>query len=398
MSAVTADTQTALSDSIKNANLYLLPEELSVEEIGDRAEDPLDDDKKTAELAATIAAVGQEMPCKVYQRTAGAGDQTEYVVFMGRRRRAAIARINAEQKKGELPLRVWCVIDDNPGDTFKKAIHENIHRKNYSPVELARIIAQVRKTNGWEGSKGSKRVAEYLGVSQATITTHERILTLPADKQAQVHSGELSANSAFELLDVKPAKRDEVLAKAQEIAQAEVTKSKGKAKGAPTPDDAELATAAAPATGKVTPIADEAEEKGKVKGRHIREASRQVEDSQTKVKPLSRGEILNFFETIRDGIPYGHINSPVRTWAAYCLDRWAVGKGSDVTMLKKFDNLVMDGDTLYTGEGTPSKAELAEMAAEDERAAAKEAKAAGKADAKADKPAKGKAKAAAGKK
>lgn len=94
---------------------------------------------------------------------------------------------------------------------------ENVKRKNLSPIQFAIICAEVRDREAWEGAKQTKKVAQYLEVSPATVTTHEKLLTLDKDLQEQVHDGSISAKAAFDLLDVKPEKRGKVLEDAKEL-------------------------------------------------------------------------------------------------------------------------------------------------------------------------------------
>jgi len=350
-------------------SLYLLPEEVEVEEIGDRIPGA-DDDDLTEQIAASIEAVGQQEPVKVSTKTG------KPVLFMGRRRKNAIALINAGKKKGEEPLRLWAIVDNSKGDSFQRAIHENIHRKNYTAIELSNIVAKVRELNGWAGGKNTKHVADYLKVSPATVTTHEKLLTLPEDVRRRGQEERLSAGAMIDLADsVQPDKRQAVIegAKAKAKAEAETAKTKKDQKQVKA--------------GKEKEDAEAGDETGKIKRKHIVEAAREAE-ALTKPKSRSKSEIAEFFESIAGSPAYGHQNSPVRTFAAYFLDKFMAGVGSSKAALNRFDAMVMDSNTgqCYSGQGTPNKQELAE----DEAKEAKAKEKAGKLKAKAKAAAKGK--------
>jgi len=345
-------------------SLRLLPEEVEVEEIGDRMSSP-DDESLTMQTASSIKAVGQQEPCKI-KIVDG-----KPVLFMGRRRRNAISLLNAGMENGAEPLRVWCIVDNSPGDTFQRAVHENIHRKNYSPIELANIVKLVRERNGWKGKSGTGKVAEFLGMSNATVSTHEKILGLPSEILAQgAHEG-LSAGALIDLADsVQPEKVTEVIQSAKKMAAKEEAEDKAKAKAAA------VARGKVPKKFKTPEDEEESASKSRIKRKHIAEAAREAE-ALTKPKSRAKSEIVGFFQTILDAAgPYGFKNSPVSDFADYFVNKYCAGTGSEKTARNKFDLMVMDLNTTecYAGMGTPSRTELKAMEEAREKAKAERRK------------------------
>lgn len=327
-------------------SVFLLPEELEVEEIGDRMKSDTESDfEKIHELAESIKQVGQEQPCKVVEKKDGT-----YRLTIGRRRMAAIATINAERDPKN-PLKVWCVVDRSGGDSFQKAVIENVHRKNYSPIEMANIFTKIRKQHKWEGGEGTAKVADYLKISPATVTQYERVnKELPHDKKMKVHKGEWTMEAALEYLNTQPEKAEAVEKRAEQIAQEEAAKTPRKTK------------ANAEKNGGKTNGKAAAAAKPKVGGKHVRQAQQEMEAQRVKKAP-GKAEVREFFQQF-DSADYGYGNSPVRTFVKYFVDKWMAGNGSDKTLQKLFDGMVCNADGTVYEEGSPSKAEQQEQAQE----------------------------------
>jgi len=111
-----------------------------------------EDAEKLASLAASLKADGQQSPVEVM---GPADDGTYELVFGDRRRRAAISL-------------GWTEIDANispPGsDAVRRNIIENMVREDLTVYEMARSIAELRKT------ETIKRTAEIVGKHQSYVS------------------------------------------------------------------------------------------------------------------------------------------------------------------------------------------------------------------------------------
>src|SRR5215510_7673425 len=152
--------------------MELLPEQILVdEELNVRPyTDPADPEeiKLIQELADTILKDGQIHPVLVRLVPSDNGD--EYHLVAGRRRRAAIELINAGLGKEDEPKKVQARVESNVSvdRARKQALSENIHRRSLSPMDLAYNIKNLRDQFG-DGRSGSKKIADYLGISIAQV-------------------------------------------------------------------------------------------------------------------------------------------------------------------------------------------------------------------------------------
>jgi ParB/RepB/Spo0J family partition protein len=311
--------------------LYLLPEDISIPEDLDvrpwtskgGSEKEVD---AIASLAATISAVGQISPIKVRYKEGGG-----FELIAGRRRIQAVALINAGQSKGEIPIRIKAIISsDDPtseklakGRSYRQAMVENLHRENLSPMDLAMDIDMLRKKFKWLGSEGTKKIAEFLKVSPATVIQHTKLLELPENIQTQVHEGTLSREAAFALVDVKPEKRQEVIDKAKEKQKAETQAAKAEP------------TAGVPAN---KPSAASGRDTKTVKTRHVKAAAREVEGATEKPQTRTRKELLDYFSE-KEGPAYGHADGAVQTFIRELI-LWAKGLSTDRKLDKLWDAMV----------------------------------------------------------
>lgn len=174
-----------------------------------------DEDKRIAELAQSLEQVGQIVPVIVERRDG------EYFLIDGRRRHAAALGL----KNFELQ----CAVRTNgaTAGALQTAIHANLKRRGYNPLQFAHLVAEVRKLNSWEGSA---EVADYLGVSRAQVSQHDKLLVQPEGMSdatyksllSQVGSGKMGADTAFfTLTHVDAQKAAEVLPRAKALAAKE---------------------------------------------------------------------------------------------------------------------------------------------------------------------------------
>jgi ParB/RepB/Spo0J family partition protein len=323
---------TALQSPNEPTYAEFLPEDIIIDpEINARpytaliGKDTPAEEQALVELAASIMSHSQLQPVRVRIGTDGLPH-----LIMGARRTRAIALINSSGQFSPLKVKASVVQACDDQTAQRDAIVENIQRRNLNPMDMALNIQRVRQDHGWDGKKGTKLVADHLKVSPATVTQHDRILTLEPQFQEQVFQGKLTLQGALDLLDVKPEKRAEVLAGAQETKQTEETEAeapetpsgKGKKK----------------AKGKGTGV-----RKSKAVGsKHVRKATRETEGAGTTPKALTKKEILDFFYDYYGANPetYGYPDSALQEFLGYFLDKFAKGAGSSRTLDKYFMELV----------------------------------------------------------
>ena len=95
------------------------------------------------------------------------------------------------------------VIEGQPfdADLLGDRLVENYCRNDLRPLELARGIATLKSLRRCT----SQNAAAELGISGATVTRAESLLTLPEDVQALVDEGRLAESAAYELSRLKDA-------------------------------------------------------------------------------------------------------------------------------------------------------------------------------------------------
>jgi ParB/RepB/Spo0J family partition protein len=292
-----------------------------------------DETAKIEALAKSMFMNGQIHPVVVRPN----GQEGKYLLVAGRRRFAAkklMAELAASGKHPELaekPITIDALIVNKSDDeAWAASIQENLQRRQFSPIELAQNIVDIKKRKGWDGEDWSKHVAEFLHVSRATVTQHAKLLDLPKELRDKVHRGELSAQSAFDLREVQErqgaAKAVEVAKRAEELAQEEEKEQPVKAKSG----KADAKDGKSAKSGKADKA--DAEEKGKVKRKHVLAAAREAE---TIIKPRTRNEIVGFFQEILDSAdPYPE---PIQDFCKTLVNRWAAGTVGDRALLNKLD-------------------------------------------------------------
>ena len=137
-------------------------------------------------LAASIKARGVLMPLRVLWDE----ERQCWRIITGesRWRAARIAGLTT----------VPCIaVEGNPDeeDILADQIVENSVRKGLRPIEEARAFAKLKALR----RSSSKALAEELGISNASITRVESLLTLPEDVQAMVDDGRVPESAAYEL-------------------------------------------------------------------------------------------------------------------------------------------------------------------------------------------------------
>lgn len=274
---------------------------------------PKDEAAKIDALAKSMYEQGQAQPIVVRP-----GENGKYKLIAGRRRLAAKKLI--ADKTGE-PVTIDSLIRESSDDeAWSLSIQENLQRRQFSPIELAQNIMDVKKRKGLDGEDWTKHVAEFLHVSRATVSQHAKLLELPADIRMKVHKGDLSAQSAFDLYAVDEGKREQVLKDAEKLADKEAKESKSRVNGN--------------GNGNGKSEAGESEEKGKVKRKHVLDAAR-ANDALAQYKPRTRNELIGFFEEILESTdPYPEA---IQQFASTFVKKWATGQVGDKSLRNKLD-------------------------------------------------------------
>lgn len=315
-----------------NPEDILIDESVNVRPYSTAAGESETEAEEIERLAGSIEAEGQLQPVRVRveQVQVSSGESVpQYHLIMGHRRVKSIHLIN--MRNGGNPRKVLAVVNGesiNDKDALRQAIHENLQRKNMPPMDMAYNCDRVRREFGWAGVKNTKKVAEFMGVSPATVTQYEKLLKLDADKQKLVNSGLLSADAAMEVQsNVKPEEQAAVIEdakreqeQAQEEHKAEVAAGKKKGRG-----KAERST-------------------GQVTVKHIRKASRK-RDAMLTQRALTKPEVNEVWEQLRDGQAkevesvvksYGYRDGKVGLFIRnFC--QWLDGKVKTPTMLRDFE-------------------------------------------------------------
>jgi ParB family chromosome partitioning protein len=160
-----------------------------------------------------------------------AGDRYE-LVCGERRYRAARelgwATITAAVTEAEL----------SDADRTLEQLSENLFRAALQPVEQAKAFHQLMTAENWT----AKELAARLGMSQAKVSQHLRLLGLPADVQAEVDRGNIPATTAYEIAkapaEVQPGLAREV--KAGNLTRGQVKAAAGPKKPGPDRDHLKL--------------------------------------------------------------------------------------------------------------------------------------------------------------
>lgn len=289
-------------------------DEIELDPITDVRTGPVakDEAAKIDALAKSIYEVGQAQPIVVRP-----GENGKYRLIAGRRRLAAKKLI--AEKTGEAVTIDAVIRDSSDEEAWSISIQENLQRRQFSPIELAQNIMDIKKRKDLNGDDWTKHVAEFLHVSRATVSTHAKLLELPAEIRTKVHKGDLSAQSAFDLYAVEEGKRGQVMRDAEKLADKEAADKPAKGKSG---------------KGKADATEPEAEEKGKVKRKHVLEAAR-ANDALVQYKPRTRNELIGFFEEILESAdPYP---DAIQQFASTFVKKWATGQVGDKSLRNKLD-------------------------------------------------------------
>ncbi len=155
------------------------------------------DEESLAELAASIREIGVLQPVLV--RVVGEGS---YELIAGER------RWRAARRAGLAVIPAVVRISDDLG-SVEKALVENLHRQDLTPLEEAAAYQQLIE----DFSLTHEQVASRVGKSRSAVTNTLRLMSLPAGIQALLADGRLSAGHAKALLGTPDRAFQEQLAR-----------------------------------------------------------------------------------------------------------------------------------------------------------------------------------------
>ena len=144
------------------------------------------DDASIEELAASIKVLGILQPLLVRERGG------RYELIAGERRLRASQRAGLER----VPV---VVVDTDERGSLERALVENIHRENLSPIEEAAGYKELMD----EGGLTQEAMGERVGKNRVTITNTLRLLDLPLGVQQMLSEGRLTAGHGKALLGLE---------------------------------------------------------------------------------------------------------------------------------------------------------------------------------------------------
>lgn len=172
------------------------------------------------ELSDSIREKGVIQPVLVRRSPSGG-----YELIAGERRLRACQKLGLQS----IPATVRQATDQ---EALEMALVENLQRENLNPMEEARGFQRLAR----EFNLTQEETARKVGKERPTVANALRLLSLPADVQALVENGALSAGHARAVLMAEDRKRQSWLAGAvvkrgMTVRQAEELARAGRAKG-----------------------------------------------------------------------------------------------------------------------------------------------------------------------
>ncbi len=167
------------------------PPEIPLSAIDPNPEQPrrVFDEAQLERLAASIRVHGVLQP--IVLRRAGA----RYELVVGERRWRASQAAGLET----IPA---VIAEVDPADRLEVALIENVQRHDLNPIELAFAFKTLSETGATQ-----EEIGERVGLDRSTVANTLRLLELPAEYQADVESGKLTAGHAKALLQTTNPER-----------------------------------------------------------------------------------------------------------------------------------------------------------------------------------------------
>jgi ParB family chromosome partitioning protein len=145
-------------------------------------------DTELGELADSIKQHGVIQPI-VVRPVRGVQDRYEIIAGERRWRASQIAGLH------EVPI---VPVDVSDSDALEIAIIENVQREDLNPIEEAQGYHALAN----EFKRGQDEIAKIVGKSRSHVANMMRLTKLPAEVQAYIASGQLSAGHARALIGV----------------------------------------------------------------------------------------------------------------------------------------------------------------------------------------------------
>lgn len=327
----------------QNHVLSLLPGEIELDPMFRVARPgPLspNEQRSLEDLAISMGTIGQVVPVVVRNDA-----DSRYVLVDGRRRYEAAKLIPG--------LKLRCVIGP---DSLQAAIHANLKRRGYNHLQFAYLCAELRKLNNWEGTK---EISDYLGVSRAYVSQHDKLLRKPEgmnedgfkELQAKVNSKGWGAEAAFyTLTHVKTDQIEAVMDRAAEIAQPFVhTTSEDLIDGSLSASTPQLEAPTRPSTrmsesgasyepSKTSKPASKPKSPPRVTEKHVRQAAREL-NAIKEDRPLQRG--LADFERVFKIMSSTAYPDIMRSFVSFMDQEWRRGEGSDEQLIARWTQLAL---------------------------------------------------------
>jgi len=155
------------------------------------------DEETLAELAASISEIGVLQPVLVRPL-----DDGSFELIAGER------RWRAARRAGLAVIPAIVCVTDNEG-SMERALVENLHRQDLTPLEEAAAYQQLIEDFGLT----HEQVASRVGKSRSAVTNTLRLMSLPAAIQHLLADGRLSAGHAKALLGTPDRTLQEQLAR-----------------------------------------------------------------------------------------------------------------------------------------------------------------------------------------
>jgi len=185
------------------------------------------DDDRLDNLARSISVSGVIQPILVRPRSEGA-----FEIVAGERRWRAAQRAGL--------MRVPVIVKDVPVDKrLELALVENIQRENLNPIEEARAYRKLAD----QFQRTQEEIAHAVGKDRATVANYQRLLTLPAEIQADVANGGLSMGHARTLIGLPDSDTQRTVARDVRARDLSVRETEALVKKLLTPKPASRPTA-----------------------------------------------------------------------------------------------------------------------------------------------------------
>ncbi len=156
-------------------------------------------DEALDRLAQSIRDKGQLSPIRVRW----SDELTRWIIVSGERRWRATMRAGLKT--------IDCCFHEEEisrSEVLEQQLIENLLREDLQPIEEAKAFASLLELNGWTG----KQLAEALRITPSKVSRAMALLTLPADIQRRVESGDVPARSAYEISRLTDVRQQRELA------------------------------------------------------------------------------------------------------------------------------------------------------------------------------------------